>query len=95
MASDRTLSERAHFRECGEIAIAVQHFQAVPGGASRDETVDARANRAFGLGAGFNVWIRDRVGLRAELRLQALGTEEGLFLVRVGIAFRSETTVSD
>jgi hypothetical protein len=43
---------------------------------------------ALGLGGGFNFWFKNRVGLRADLRLQAVGTEEGLVLFGVGITFR-------
>jgi hypothetical protein len=43
---------------------------------------------ALGAGGGLNIWSADRFGLHADLRFAALGTEEGVFLARVGVAFR-------
>jgi hypothetical protein len=49
---------------------------------------DEQAGAGIGFGGGLNVWITDRVGARADLRLQTLGTEEGLSLYRVGVTVR-------
>jgi hypothetical protein len=49
---------------------------------------EEQAGAGLGFGGGLNVWFTDRVGVRADLRLQTLGTEEGLFLYRVGVTVR-------
>jgi hypothetical protein len=49
---------------------------------------DEGGGGAFGFGGGLNLWFADRVGLHTDVRLAALGTEEGIFLFRVGVAFR-------
>jgi hypothetical protein len=49
---------------------------------------DEGGGGAFGFGGGFNLWFADRVGLHTDVRLAALGTEEGIFLFRLGVAFR-------
>ena len=43
---------------------------------------------SFGFGGGLNYWFGDRWGLHTDFRAALLGTEEGIVLVRVGIAFR-------
>ena len=47
-----------------------------------------QAGGALGVGVGLNFWLMNRVGIRGEMRLQALGTEEGLTVFRVGVTFR-------
>ena len=51
-------------------------------------TSEDGGSAALGFGGGFNYWFSDRIGLHTDLRLAALGTEEGVFLVRVGAGFR-------
>jgi hypothetical protein len=51
-------------------------------------TSEDQGGFAFGLGGGVNFWFTGRVGLHTDLRFAALGTEEGIFLARVGVAFR-------
>jgi hypothetical protein len=47
-----------------------------------------QAGGALGVGGGLNFWLMNRVGIRGEMRLQALGTEEGLTVFRIGATFR-------
>jgi hypothetical protein len=51
-------------------------------------TSEDQGGFALGFGGGANFWFTDRVGFHADLLLAALGTEEGIFLARVGVAFR-------
>jgi hypothetical protein len=43
---------------------------------------------AGSLGGGLNYWFRPRIGLRTEVRFQALGAEEALSMFRIGFSFR-------
>lgn len=43
---------------------------------------------AGSIGGGINYWFKERLGLRTEVRFQAVGVEESLFMFRIGFNFR-------
>ncbi len=44
--------------------------------------------RAGHFGGGLNYWFKDRVGLRTEVRLNAIGGEEAIVTFHIGFSFR-------
>lgn len=43
---------------------------------------------AAGVGGGLNYWFNEKIGLRTEVRYQALGADESLIVFRLGVNFR-------